>query len=254
MIVTIVQARMSSTRLRGKVLLPILGRPMLQHQLERLQRCRASDSLMVATSEERGDDAIGQLCRSLNVPCFRGQLNDVLDRYYQAAMSVGATGIVRITADCPLIDPAVADDIIGLYRRAQCDYASNTLVPTYPDGLDVEVVSMKALQAAWRDSAAPSEREHVTSYVWQHPDRFRLVNHTHSEDLSHHRWTVDEPEDLDFVRSVYQALYDRKPDFDMYDVLRLLRMRPELELPNRWFERNERYLAQKRAEDEERAV
>ena len=254
MVVTIVQARMSSTRLPGKVMLPIMDRPMLQHQLERLQRSRASDLLMVAASDDPRDETIAGLCRSSGIRCFRGQLNDVLDRYYCAAKSVSATDIVRITADCPLLDPGIVDDVIAHYRAVRCDYASNTLVPTFPDGLDVEVLSIRALEAAWREAMAPSEREHVTSYVWQRPDRFRLVNWSHPEDLSHHRWTVDEPEDMDFVKSVYEALYDGKPDFDMYDVLKLLWARPELELLNRRFQRNERYHTQKKAEDEKRPV
>ena len=176
MILGILQARASSRRLPGKVLKPILGRPMLERQIERLRRARRLDGLVVATSTDAGDDAIDALCRSLGVECFRGSLEDVLDRFYRAVLRHAPQSAVRLTADCPLADPAVIDRLVELHAAGGYDYTSNTLVRTYPDGLDAEVVALPCLEAAWREAALPSEREHVTPFIYNRPQRFRLID------------------------------------------------------------------------------
>ncbi len=228
MILGILQARVSSRRLPGKVLKPILGRPMLERQIERLRRARRMDRLVVATSGDGSDDAIATLCDSLAVECFRGSLEDVLDRFYQAARRHAPSAVVRLTGDCPLADPAVIDQLIELHTAGGYDYTSNTLVRTYPDGLDAEVVGLPSLEAAWHEATLPSEREHVTPFIYHHPERFRLGNLRRSADLSRLRWVVDDPSDLVFVSAVYAALYPKKPAFDTADVLALLAERPDI--------------------------
>lgn len=239
MILGVVQARVSSTRLPGKVLQPILGEPMLARQLERVCRAERIDALVVGTSADASDGPLEELCAALGVDCFRGSLEDVLDRFHAVAVRYGAEHIVRLTSDCPLADPAVVDAVVELHVEGGYDYTSNVTPPTFPDGLDVEVISAEALAVTWGEATLPSEREHVTPFVRKHPERFRLGNLVNAEDLSGLRWTVDEPEDLEFVRRVYEALYPRDPAFEMRDVLELLGLHPELQLINARFERNE---------------
>lgn len=206
--VAIIQARMASTRLPNKVLADVEGRPMLARVVSRVRAARRVDDVVVATSTNPQDDAVAAFCEAEGVACFRGSESDVLDRYYQAAGSVGAELIVRITADCPLHDPAVIDAVVARFDPATTDYVSNAIERTFPDGLDTEAFSMAALERAWREAEWTSEREHVTSYIWKHPDRFRLAQVTQDRDLSGLRWTVDEPRDLAFVREVYRRLGD----------------------------------------------
>lgn len=239
MVLAIVQARMSSTRLPGKVLKPILGRPMLWRQLERLQHSCKIDQLMVATSDQPDDRLLVSMCTDIGVACFCGSLDDVLDRFHNAALSVGADTIVRLTGDCPIIDAGVVDTVICHFQTTKCDYASNTNPPTYPDGLDVEVMSFDSLQQAWSEAKLPSQREHVTPFIHQQPERFKLANCVYHTDLSHLRWTVDEPEDFEFVTKVFEALYPDNPTFSMADVLWFLQDRPEISVLNAGFERNE---------------
>ncbi len=228
MILAILQARVSSTRLPGKVLKPILGRPMLELHLERLSRLKKADRLVVAASSEPDDTPIAHLCHRLDVACARGSLNDVLDRFHTAARAYGADTIVRLTGDCPLADPAVIDDGIDYFCRNRYDYVSNCTVRTFPIGLDFEIFTIDSLREAWREAFLPSEREHVTPFMKNHRERFSVGHFTHETDLSHHRWTVDEPEDFAFVAAVYEALYPQNPRFAMSDILRLLRDHPEL--------------------------
>jgi len=228
MIQGILQARASSRRLPGKVLKPLLGRPMLERQIERLGRARRLDRLTVATSTDASDDAIAALCASLGVDCFRGSLDDVLDRFYRAALAARPTTVLRLTGDCPLTDPAVIDALIDLHCCGNFDYSSNAQTRTYPDGLDVEAMQFACLEAAWRESTLPSEREHVTPFIYRHPERFRLGGLTQSPDLSHLRWVVDDPQDFDFVTAIYEALYPTKPDFASADILDLLARRPDI--------------------------
>lgn len=238
-VVAILQARMSSTRLPGKVMKPILGRPMLARQVERLRRCAALDELVVATSDQPDDAPIAALCAQDGVACFRGSLADVLDRFTRCAREHGADHVVRLTGDCPLTDPAMVDELVRFYLAGDFDYAANCRPPTLPDGLDAEVFTAAALEEAWREARDPFEREHVVPYIIRRPERFRMGNWAWPEDLSGLRWTVDEPEDLAFATRVYEALYPAKPDFGFADVLALLAERPELADVNRRFTRNE---------------
>lgn len=239
MILAVLQARVSSTRLPGKVLLPILGAPMLARQIERVRRSRRIDRLVVATGDGAEDDAVAGLCEGIGVECFRGSLHDVLDRFYRAAAPHRPRHVVRLTGDCPLADWTVIDRAVDFHLEGGYDYASNALEPSWPDGLDVEVVRFEALETAWREARLPSEREHVLPFVHRRPERFRLGSLRDATDLSGLRWTVDEPADLAFVSRVYEALYPADPAFGTEDVLRLLRERPEISALNRGFERNE---------------
>lgn len=241
MIAAVIQARMGSSRLPGKVMKDIVGHPQLWHVVSRTGAAETLDSVVVATSGSETDDAIVALCEQSDIPVFRGSEDDVLDRYYCAAKWAGAEVVVRITADCPLIDPGVVDKVVSAYLEGGCDYASNTIERTYPDGLDTEVFSFEALEAAWHEAELPSEREHVTPYIWKTPDVFRLRRVTQGEDLSYLRWTVDEPEDLEFVREVYRLLHLPGQTFFMEDVVRLLREHPELLEINQGFKTNEGY-------------
>lgn len=238
-VIGILQARMSSCRLPGKVLKPIQGRPMLARQLERLQRCQTFDGLVVATSDQRDDDSIAELCVSAGINCFRGSLGDVLDRFYHCALEHRAQYVVRLTGDCPLADAAMIDKLVRFFLQLDVDYASNCRPPTLPDGLDAEVFAMGVLAAAWREASDPFEREHVVPFIIRRPERFTIANWEWSSDISQLRWTVDEPEDFAFVTQVYEALYPAKPDFGFEDVLTLLRRQPELAKINRQFQRNE---------------
>ncbi len=238
-IVAIVQARMSSSRLPGKVMADICGKPMLYHVMKRVERSKAIDLAAVATSDHGEDDVIERFCREHAIACFRGSLDDVLDRYYQAALHFEAGAVVRLTADCPLLDPAVIDRVVGTFSEGRFDYASNILECTFPDGLDAEVISGEALGRAWQEARLKSEREHVTTYLRNHPEMFRLANVAYREDVSRLRWTVDEPRDLDFVRSVF-GWFDGI-DFGMEEILDLLKRHPELGEKNAGIERNEGY-------------
>jgi spore coat polysaccharide biosynthesis protein SpsF len=239
----ILQARTSSTRLPNKVLLPILGKPMLSHQLARLAKVKTPHKLIVATSTLASDNPIAALCKQLNINCFRGSLDDVLERYYQAALTNNSDGkvknIVRVTGDCPLIDSNIVDRVIRLFLLSQVDYCSNCEPATLPDGLDVEVFSFEALKKSNFLAKKPSEREHVTAFIRNNPDTFKRINYSHTSDLSYYRWTVDEPEDFDLINKIYQALYKKKPYFTLTDILELLQQQPELTKINQHYNRNE---------------
>ncbi|MBI4657241.1 MAG: glycosyltransferase family protein, partial [Verrucomicrobia bacterium] len=234
MIVAIIQARMSSSRLPGKVLADIAGRPMLWHVVDRAKRSRYINKVVVGTSIESADDPIDEFCRSENIECFRGSHDDVLDRFYRAASRHEADAIVRITADCPLIDPTIVDRVIETYLTGKFDYVSNALRYTYPDGLDAEVFSMAALETAWRDATEPRQREHVVPFIKNHP-AFRKTNVENETDLSREqlRWAVDEPRDLEFMRVVYSRLFrNGQNSFGLKEVLELLSKEPELQAIN----------------------
>lgn len=239
MIVAILQARMTSSRLPGKVLKPLLNEPMLARQIERIQRCQTLDKFIVATSEDQSDNPIVDLCAKLGIHCFRGSLNDVLDRYYQAASAYDADHVVRLTGDCPLTDPKVIDNVVRLHLSSKTDYTSTCIQQTLPDGLDVQITTMDALKVAWENAKLPSEREHVTLYLRNHIERFVYANYCHSVDLSEKRWTVDEQEDFELVNRIYAELYPQKPDFDMYDILKVLEKNPDWEALNAHIGRDE---------------
>ncbi len=242
MILALLQARAGSRRLPGKVLRPILGRPMLERQIERVRRARTIDRLAIATSTDSSDDAIAEVAARLGLDCHRGSLEDVLDRFCQAARPYQPNYVVRLTGDCPLADPEVIDRVVRACVEGGHDYASNTLQPTYPDGLDAEIMRFDVLEMAAREASLPSEREHVTSYVYKHPERFRLLNVALEKDLSALRWTVDEPEDFDLVSRIYEALYPANPAFGTADILALIAAHPEFASAN-VRTRNEGYLA-----------
>jgi len=230
-IVGIIQARMGSTRLPGKVLAEIRGRPMLWRVVQRTLAAETLDEVIVATTTQSSDDVIVSFCRDNRVGCFRGGEEDVLDRYYRAALQQKADAVVRITSDCPLIDPQIVDRVVRAFLQGDCDYASNCMTRTYPRGLDTEVMTFQALQRAWSEATEPFQRAHVTPYIYQNPTQFKILSVTGERDYSAYRWTVDTPEDLEFVRAVYDRLPDEKFLWD--EVLRLMESEPELAEINR---------------------
>ncbi len=230
MILAIFQARMTSTRLPGKTMAMIEGKPLLQHVIERVKASKLIDKIVVATSSNPKDDAVEEFVKKQGIDVFRGSGEDVLDRFYKAAKRYKADIVVRVTADDPFKDPVVTDEIIGFYikNRNKYDYVSNTIKATYPVGIDIEVCSFKALERAWKEGKTREDREHVTYHIWNNPDKFRLKNVEYEKDLSHLRWTIDTQKDLDFARAVYRKLYKKKKVFLMGDILRLLKEHPEL--------------------------
>lgn len=232
-VLAVVQARMSSTRMPGKVLTPLMGKPMILQQLERVQRSRLIDQIVVATSTEQSDDLLAATVTEAGYLCVRGSHDDVLERFVQVLEEHPAEVVARITADCPLISPEVIDRVIGDFLSGDYDYASNTLQPTYPDGLDVEVVRSDALRALAELGSDPDEREHVTLGIYRRPERFRLASvrdeqDGHSVNRSDLRWTVDVPEDFAFIERIYQHFLPEYPTFDYEDIVQLLEQRPDI--------------------------
>jgi spore coat polysaccharide biosynthesis protein SpsF len=230
-VVAIVQARMGSTRLPGKVLREIEGRPMIAHVLERVGRIDGVDEVCVATSESPLDDPLAAWVeQSGGSGVFRGSEHDVLGRFAGAARSAQADAVVRVTADCPLLCPSVSQRVVRelLAHAARCDYASNTLSRTYPRGLDTEVFSANALLEADRLATDAWDREHVTPYLYRQPGRFAVREVKDSSDNSHHRWTVDTEEDLELVRRIYGALWRTgEPPFEYAAILACVAAHPE---------------------------
>jgi len=230
-IAAIVQTRMGSTRLPGKVLMDIGGKTMLARVVERIRRCPLVDEVVIATSTESRDDAVAQACRNTGITCVRGSESDVLDRYRQAAEESRADAAIRITSDCPLFDPALLHQVIQAFFSSHADYASNFLDRRYPRGLECEVFSRAVLERASREAKQSYEREHVTPYIFEHPELFRHAAVTNDSDLSSYRWTVDTLHDLEFVRAVYERL-GQDGAFGWQDVLRLVEREPELSAIN----------------------
>lgn len=218
---------MGSTRLSGKVLLDLGGATVLARVVRRLRRSLQISQIVVATTTASADEAIVSECERLQIPSFRGSEDDVLDRYYQAARLYSADSVVRITADCPSIDPTLVDETIRVFKDEHADYASDVLPRTYPRGLDSEVFTTAALERAWREAREPYEREHVTPYLYEHPEMFRVVSARGDVDYSHYRWTLDTPEDLSLLRAIY-ARFDNRDDFHWQDVIALMEREPEL--------------------------
>jgi spore coat polysaccharide biosynthesis protein SpsF len=245
-VLAVVQARTGSTRLPGKVLLPVAGAPLLVRMLERVCAARTPSEVVVATTTDAADEPVRELARQAGVRCASGHPTDLLDRHWQAAVECGlseaaADVVVKIPSDCPLIDPAVIDQVIGFYlaQPERFDFVSNLHPPTWPDGNDVEVVPLPVLAIARREATRPHEREHTTPFIWDQPRRFRLGNVRWDTglDLSmSHRFTIDYREDYAFVRAVYDALWTpRRPLFGLAEILDLLAARPEVyELNRRW--------------------
>ena len=249
--VAIIQARMGSTRLPGKVLADISGQPLLHRLIERVRATPGIDRVMVATTTEPADDVLADWCAAHAVPVYRGSVDDVLDRFWQCAQQHPAKYIVRVTADDPLKDPTVIAQALALCASApEVDYASNTLQPTYPEGLDIEVVRYSTLERAAREATLPSEREHVMPYIWKHPDRFVLRGFGMQPDLSHWRWTVDKPADLELVRLIFAHFADQ-PLVGHQAVIAWLNEHPELLAINAGTVRHEGYLKTLAAEQKQ---
>jgi len=236
----LIQARMNSTRLPGKVLRLIGDREMLSCMVERVRAAKMIDSVIVITSTGGADDPIADHCKAKKIPFFRGSENDVLDRYYQAASKFKVDTVVRLTGDCPLIDPGIIDGVVEVYNKGNYDFVSNALPDkrTTPDGMDVEVFSVKRLDQAWRDAKKPSFREHVTFYFWQNPSIFSIGEYRLAEDLSHYRLTVDYEEDFQVVNAIFSNLYKKDPLFSVFDIINFLRSHPEIYKLNSQIEAN----------------
>lgn len=240
--VAIIQARMGATRLPGKMMMDLAGQSVVQRVFERVKPSRFINEIWLATTINPEDDVLAEWAVQNNFTCYRGSAEDVLDRYYQTALKAKAEVIVRITGDCPLHDPEVIDKVIESYGRgSQFDYVANIYPPTYPDGLDVEIFSFQALEKSWREAKLKSEREHVTAYIWKHPERFRIKNISHLEDLSFYRWTLDTPEDLKFLRLIFEELQKKQQFGHLAEVLAILQEHPEWLKINAQYRRNEGY-------------
>jgi len=229
--VAIIQARMGSTRLPGKVLMDLGGRSALARVVRRVRRCSRVDEVVVATTCSRADDAIVRECEALDVKALRGSEDDVLDRYYRAAREFVAEIVVRITADCPLIAPDVVDQTIAALVNESADYASNVFPRTYPRGLDVEAFTMNALSQAWREADQGYQREHVTPYFYEHPEIFRSTSVRNRHDYNQYRWTLDTADDLALLRAIYDRLGNRD-DFDWREAIEVMQSEPELSTIN----------------------
>jgi len=241
-IIAIVQARMSSTRLPGKVLKILSGRPVIEQVFNQLSFSEKINDIVLATSIDKIDDELEKWAKDNDKSCFRGDLENVLKRFYEASIKFNADVIVRITADCPLIDPEVVDKVIDEYTFGKYDYCSNTNPPTFPDGLDAEVFSFKSLEAAYNKANLQSEIEHVTPYIRNHPEIFKLGNLSSKQNYEHYRWTLDNPEDYKFLSIVYEKLYIRNSYIKFVDVLNLLNDNKELLNINSNIIRNEGYI------------
>ncbi len=237
-IVTVIQARTGSTRLPNKVLRPLAGKPLLARMVERVRAARLAGTVVVATTTDASDDPIVALCAQEGFVCYRGDADDLLDRHYQAGLLYDAATVIKIPSDCPLIDPRVIDRVIGYYLAQSdvFDYVSNLHPATYPDGNDVEIMTMSALATAWREAHRPLEREHTTPFLWENPTRFRVGNVVWEIGLDYsmsHRWTIDYEADYQFIAAVYEALYPIDSLFSLEDVLRFTAAHPEVEALNR---------------------
>lgn len=226
-LVAIIQARMGSSRLPGKALKDLGGQTVLGRVVNRVRMAKLPERVVVATSIQPCDDVIVEECERLSVAYFRGNEADVLDRYYGAVQKFDAGAVVRITADCPLIDPELIDETVHAFRIQKADYATNALVITYPRGLDVEVFTSTALAAAWRCTIESYQRVHVTPYFYENPNLFNIVSLSAEADYGNYRWTLDTPEDLEMIRRVYTH-FGQRQDFGWREVLRLMESEPEL--------------------------
>jgi spore coat polysaccharide biosynthesis protein SpsF len=231
--VIVIQARISSSRLPGKVMLPILGKSLLYRMVERLKMIRHKVQLIVAASGEAADDVIESESLKMGVACYRGSLNNLLDRHYRAATLFNADHVVKIPSDCPLIDPNIIDNVLELYftTSGKYDYISNLHPATFPDGNDVEIMTIECLEKTWQEAQRPLELEHTTPYIWENPEKFSIGNllWNTGKDLSmSHRFTIDYEADYQFIKRVYEELYPVNPRFSCRDILNLLAEKPEL--------------------------
>ncbi|MBS7564928.1 glycosyltransferase family protein [Mucilaginibacter sp. Bleaf8] len=232
-VVIVVQARMASTRLPGKVMLPVLGKSLLALMAERLAALTHPVTIVIATSVNAEDDVIAQEAEALNIPCYRGSQNNLLDRHYQAARLYDADVVLKIPSDCPLIDPRIIDHMLHFFflNEGKYDYVSNLHPATYPDGNDVEIMTVPCLKLAWKEAMRPMEMEHTTPFIWENPHLFRIGNVKWETGLDYsmsHRFTIDYQKDYEFIKQVYEALYPQNPNFSCTDILSLLEQRPDI--------------------------
>jgi len=236
-IVTVIQARMSSTRLPNKVMMPLAGKPLLLRMYERVVTSKLAGTIVIATTKEESDEPIIRLCEENKIEYFRGDTNDVLDRHYQCVLKYDPDAVVKIPSDCPLIDSDIIDKVLKYYigNRHRFDFVSNLHPPTYPDGNDVEVMSFEALKDAWQNAKMKLEREHTTPYFWENPGKFRIgnVKWESGKDFSmSYRFTIDYNEDYLFIKAIYDELYNQDPSFTLDDILNLLERKPEIKKIN----------------------
>lgn len=236
-IVTVIQARTGSSRSPNKILLPLANKPLLYRMFERVAASKMCGTIVIATTTDKSDDVVENLCNKFNMICFRGHPTDLLDRHYQAAKLFSADAVVKIPSDCPLIDKSVIDKVLNYYMENlnYFDYVSNLHPPTYPDGNDVEIMSFKALSDAWENANRELEREHTTPYFWENPDKFRIGNVIWETGLDYsmsHRFTIDYEKDYNFIKQVYDELYSVNPIFTLNDILDLLDRKPEIKKIN----------------------
>jgi spore coat polysaccharide biosynthesis protein SpsF len=233
-VVIIIQARMGSTRLPGKVMKLVEGEPVLSHMIKRCRAMNTADEVVIATSDKPSDDVIEACARNMGVAVYRGSEQDVLSRYYGAAVMSKADIVVRITSDCPLIDPGVSDGVIGhlLNHLDELDYCCNWMIPSYPKGLDTEAFTFRALERAQKEAVKPYDREHVTPFIHDNEQWFRIKVLPNATNYSHYRWTLDYPEDFEFVTKVYARLYRTDSIFTFEEVLGLLEKHPEIQAIN----------------------
>lgn len=230
MIIAILQARIGSSRFPGKVLANILGQPIMVRQIERIARARLIDRLVIATTGRSEDDAIAHLAGQLRIDCYRGSVDDVLDRYYQCAKRYDADHIIRLKADCAFVDPQVIDDLIRMHLREANSYSSNTQPKSFPQGLEVEAMTRKTLTWVWENATQAAEREDVTSYIEKNPDLLRIGNLQSQIDRSNLRWDIIERSDLSFTREIFAELYPENPAFTSQDVLDYVSDHPDVGL------------------------
>ncbi|MFF6014769.1 cytidylyltransferase domain-containing protein [Lysinibacillus fusiformis] len=226
-IVAIIQARMGSTRLPGKILKKVNGRPLLSYQLERLQQSNHINDLVIATTLNEKDDLIVEFCKKNNILWFRGSEKDVLARYYETAKTFKADAIVRITSDCPIIDVQVVDKTIQYFVDNNYEYVSNTVDRTYPRGLDTEAFTFEALEKAYKEAVMERDREHVTAYFYTNPDVFKISSVRNETDYSKYRWTVDTEEDFQLIKNIIEKLYNDNPNFTFHDTVKLMEANPD---------------------------
>jgi len=250
-VVAIIQARMGSTRMPGKVLKPLLGKPMLLYIVERLRKAKGIDDVVIATSERPENDKIREFCKENHINYFSGSEENVLDRFYKAAKEDKADIVIRVTGDCPLIDPQLIEKVVEFFLENNYDFiglATGAGVANeefkgfrFPDGVDTEIFRFDILETAWKEAKEALETEHVTPFIWKRPERFKVYTYKSDVDYSQMRWVVDNKEDFDLIESIYKELYSRKPNFGIQEVVNFFKKNPELLEKNKHFVGSEGY-------------
>lgn len=242
MIAAIIQVRLGSSRLPRKVLLNLEGKTVLEHVISRVRKARTVEDVIVATTVNKEDLEIVKFCSHLGISVYCGSEIDVLDRFYQTARLFKVEHIVRVTSDCPVIDPFIIDKVVTLHKNKKADYTANVLKETFPDGQDVEVFTFETLEKAWKNARLLSEREHVTPYIRKHKKMFKLASYENRENLGDKRWTLDEQKDYKFIKILYENLYKQDHCFGMEKIINFLNKHPDYQKINNNIVRNEGYL------------